>query len=41
VLIQAGFAISHNGHASITTNLQNGSIAIIRIGDRSIKVVVK
>ncbi len=39
--IQAGSAISHNGHATISTNLQNGSIAIVKIGSKSVKVVIK
>ena len=33
--------ISHNGCATVNTNLQPGSMAIIKIGDRSVKVVVK
>ena len=39
--LQVGSTISHNGHANIITNLQSGSIAIVKIGDRSVKVVVK
>ena len=38
---QAGSATSRNGHANITTNLQSGNIAIIKIGDRSVKVTIK
>ncbi len=33
--------ISRNGCATVNTNLQPGSVAIIKIGDRSVKVVVK
>ena len=36
-----GSAISHNGYANLNTNIKPGSIAIIKIGDRSVKVVVK
>jgi hypothetical protein len=36
-----GSAISHNGHANITTNLQSGNVAIIKIGDRSVKLAIK
>lgn len=39
--LQAGSATSRNGHANITTNLQSGNIAIIKIGDRSVKVAIK
>ena len=39
--IQVGSAISHNGYANLNTNMKPGSIAIIKIGDRSVKVVVK
>ena len=38
---EAGKAISTNGCASINTNLQAGSVAIIKIGEKSVKVVVK
>lgn len=38
---QYGSTISHNGYANINANLQSGSIAIIKIGDKSIKVTVK
>ena len=37
----AGEGISRNGCATVNTNLQPGSVAIIKIGDRSVKVVVK
>ena len=39
--MQSGSAISQNGAASIDTNLQAGSIAIVKIGDKSVKVVIK
>jgi hypothetical protein len=39
--VQSGSAISQNGAASIDTNLQAGSIAIVKIGDKSVKVVIK
>lgn len=39
--MQIGSAVSYNGHANLTTNLKPGSIAIIKIGDKSMKVVVK
>lgn len=38
---QAGSAISSNGSAMVNTNLQPGSIAIVKIGEKSVKVVVK
>ena len=37
----AGEGTSRNGCATVNTNLQPGSVAIIKIGDRSVKVVVK
>ena len=39
--VLSGNTISHNGSAVIDTNLQTGSIAIVKIGDKSVKVVVK
>ena len=38
---QAGSAVSQNGRAAINTNLTSGSIAIIKIGTQSFKVVIK
>ena len=38
---QAGSAISQSGAATINTNLQPGSIAIVKIGQRSVKVAIK
>ena len=37
----AGSAISQSGAATINTNLQPGSIAIVKIGQKSVKVVIK
>ncbi len=37
----AGEGTSRNGCATVNTNLLPGSVAIIKIGDRSVKVVVK
>lgn len=38
---EAGSAVSRNGQAQVDTNLQPGSVAIIKIGEKSVKVVVK
>jgi hypothetical protein len=38
---EAGSAISRNGQAVVATNLQPGSVAIVKIGQKSVKVVVK
>lgn len=38
---QVGSTISHNGYANLNTNIRPGSIAIIKIGDKNMKVVVK
>jgi len=38
---QAGSAISQSGAAIVNTNLQPGSIAIVKIGQKSVKVVIK
>ena len=38
---QAGSSVSQNGAAIVNTNLQPGSIAIVKIGQKSVKVVVK
>ena len=37
----AGSAVSQNGQAVVGTNLQPGSVAIVKIGEKSVKVVVK
>lgn len=36
-----GSTISQNGHATISTNLQQGTVTIIKIGDKSIKTIIK
>ena len=36
-----GAAIAGNGHAVINTNLRSGSVAIVKIGERTIKVLMK
>ena len=38
---QVGSSVSQNGAAIVNTNLQPGSIAIVRIGEKSVKVLVK
>jgi hypothetical protein len=38
---QVGSAISQNNVATIATSIQPGSIAIVKIGDKSVKVVMK
>ena len=38
---EAGSTISQNGVATIPTTLQSGSAVIVKIGDKSIKVVMK
>jgi hypothetical protein len=37
----AGSAVSSNGHATVFTNLEPGTIAIVKIGSKSVKVVMK
>ncbi|MDE5570833.1 MAG: hypothetical protein K2I86_02065 [Prevotella sp.] len=39
--LQVSSAISQHGTASINTSLQSGSIAIVKVGQKSIKVLVK
>ena len=39
--VQEGTSVSHNSMATVPTNLQPGNIAIIKIGGKSVKVVVK
>lgn len=38
---QEGSAISNDGSAVINANLQPGNIAIVKIGDKSIKIIIK
>ena len=37
----AGLAVSNNGSAIVSTNLQPGSIAIVKICEKSVKVILK
>ena len=39
--MQEGSAVSQNGTATVRTSLQAGSVAIVKVGSKSIKVVVK
>ena len=39
--IQAGSAVSNGGQAQVNTNLQSGTVAIVKIGEKSVKMVVK
>ena len=39
--IQAGSAVSNGGLAQVNTNLQPGTVAIVKIGEKSVKMVVK
>ena len=36
-----GSSIVSNGQTTVSTNLQAGSIAIVKIGDKAVKVVVR
>jgi len=36
-----GTAISHNGSAVVNTSLQVGSVAIVKIGEKSVKVIIR
>jgi hypothetical protein len=38
---QVGSAISQNNIATIATSIQPGSIAIVKVGDKAVKVVIK
>ena len=38
---QVGTAVSQNGAATVNTTLQPGSVAIIKVGEKSIKVMMK
>ena len=38
---QVGTAVSQNGAATVNTTLQSGSVAIVKVGEKSIKVVMK
>ena len=39
--IQAGSAVSNGGQAQVNTNLQSGTVAIVKIGEKSVKMVMK
>ena len=39
--VLAGSAHSYNGTATVSTTLQAGTTAIVKIGEKSVKVVVK
>lgn len=39
--VEAGNGIAANGSVTINTNMSNGEIAIVKIGDKSVKVLVK
>jgi len=39
--VEAGSGVSSNGQATVNTNLQPGSVAVIKIGDKSVKVATK
>ena len=39
--VKAGSAVSHIGQAVVDTKLPSGSVAIVKIGEKSVKVVVK
>ena len=41
MFVLAGEGTSHNGCTTVNTNLQTGNVAIIKIGDRSVKVTMK
>lgn len=38
---QAGSGVSHNGAALVGTNIQSGTVAIVKINNQSVKVVIK
>jgi hypothetical protein len=38
---QAGSATSHTGVANVATDLKPDSIAIVKVGEKSVKVVVR
>ena len=38
---EAGSAVSNGGQAQVNTNLQPGTVAIVKIGEKSVKVVMK
>ena len=38
---KAGSAVSENGSATINTALQPGNVAIVKIGEKSVKIIMK
>ena len=38
---KAGSAVSQNGSATINTTLQPGNVAIVKIGEKSVKIIMK
>jgi hypothetical protein len=38
---QVGAAVSHYNTATIATSIETGSIAIVKVGDKSVKVLMK
>ena len=38
---QAGSSVSNGGQAQVNNNLQPGTVAIVKIGEKSVKMVVK
>ena len=40
ILSLSKYNISHNGQATIATSMQPGSVAIVKIGDKSVKVLM-
>ncbi len=39
--VKVGAAVSHSGQAVVDTNLSSGSVTIVKIGEKSVKVAVK
>ena len=39
--VLSGTAISWNGNAVVNTNLQVGSVAVVKIGDKPVKVIIR
>ena len=39
--VLSGTAISNNGNAVVNTHLQMGSVAIVKIGEKSVKVIIR
>ena len=39
--VLSGTAISNNGNAVVNTHLQMGSVAIVKIGEKTVKVIIR